>query len=123
VSVLQSLVIATLLVVMGLLPLPRLDLLGIGPLSLDERLGVIYAAVFLVNACALFYVPAIVALIGDLVPEAQQVRANGFFQVSGSVANLLGPAVAPPLFLALPLCWLLPPSNHKLTASSCSTCS
>lgn len=107
VSALQGLVIAALLVALGLTPLPLLDLLGIGPLSLDERLMVIYAAVFLVNACALFSVPSIVALIGDLVPEAQQAQANGVFQASGSLAILLGSAVAPPLFLAFGPDWAL----------------
>jgi MFS family permease len=107
VSALQTLVIAALLVILGLTPLPLLDLLGIGPLSLSERLTAIYAAVFLVNACAQFYSPAIIALIGDLVPEAQQARANGVFQVSSSLAILLGPAIAPLLFLAFGPVWAL----------------
>src|SRR5262249_53392 len=95
------------LVVLALIPLPRVDLLGLGPLSLDERLAAIYAAVFLVNACALFSVPAMVALIGDLVPGAQQTRANGPFPVPGNLAILLGPVVAPPLFLTFGPAWAL----------------
>jgi len=106
-SVLQALVIAALLVITGLTPLPLFDMVGIGPLSLHERLMAIYAAVFLVNAFAQFYSPAIIALIGDLVAEAQQARANGVFQVSSSLAILLGPAVAPPLFLAFGPAWAL----------------
>jgi MFS family permease len=107
VNALQGLVILALMSALGLLPLPLLNLLGIGPLSLEQRLGAIYAAVFLVNACALFSLPAIVALIGDLVPEARQARANGVFQVSGSLATILGPAVAAALFFAFGPTWAL----------------
>jgi MFS family permease len=107
VNALQGLVILALMSALGLLPLPLLDLLRIGQLSLEERLGAIYAAVFLVNACALFSLPAIVALIGDLVPETRQARANGVFQVSGSLATLFGPALAPALFFAFGPTWAL----------------
>jgi MFS family permease len=106
-NVLQAILLAALPIVMGLVPLPVLDLLGIGSLSLEERLGVIYAAVFLVNACAQFSNPASFALIGDLVPQAQQARAMGVFQVSSGLALLVGPAVAPPLFLAFGPAWAL----------------
>jgi MFS family permease len=107
VSALQALLLVAMLLVLGLTPLPVLDLIGVGPLSLDQQLGVIYAAVFLVNACAQFANPASLALIGDLVAEAQQARAMGALQVSTSLGLLFGPAVAPPLFLAVGPEWAL----------------
>jgi MFS family permease len=110
VSVLQGLLVAALLLATGILPLPFLDALTgrqDGTLPLEWQLGAIYAIVFLVNACAQFFNPATVALIGDIVPEANQARANGLFQVSASLAILLGPAIAPPLLLAFGPQWAL----------------
>ena len=70
-------------------------------------LGAIYAVVFLMNTADQFFSPAMLALVGDLVPEAQQPKAMGLRQASVSLASILGPALAAPLFIAFGGQWSL----------------
>src|SRR5579862_2302885 len=62
-------IVAALILATGVIPLPFLP--G-GRLPLAWTLGAIYAIVFLVNTADQFFRPAMMALIGDIVPEAAQ---------------------------------------------------
>ena len=88
------------------LPLP-LPFLSGGTLPLAWRLGAIYATVFLVNALGRFFGPASGALLGDLVREAERTRASGLQQATVSLALVIGPALAPPLYVAFGPGWAL----------------
>lgn len=78
-----------------------------GALPLGWRLGAIYATVFLVSALGRFFGPSSGALVGDLVREADRTRASGMQQATMSLALVVGPALAPPLYLAFGPRWAL----------------
>lgn len=88
----------------GLIPLPGID---VAQISIGWKLGAVYVAVFLLNACGRFFRPSSLALVGDLVPEAQQPRAMGMLQTSASLGMLIGPALATPLLVASGPDWAL----------------
>jgi MFS family permease len=69
------------------------------------QLVALYAIVFTVGACGALFQPAQIALLGDIVPEAQQPRAMGVGQASLSLAMLMGPAIAPLLVLNVGVAW------------------
>ncbi|HEX9038811.1 MAG TPA: MFS transporter [Ktedonobacterales bacterium] len=98
------------LIALALMPLAlgvRLPLLSAGPLGALWSLGVIYAAVIALSLGDQFFRPASLALVGALVGEAEQPQAMGLMQGSASLAMLIGPAVAPPLYLAFGPQWAL----------------
>jgi len=76
-------------------------------LPLAGRLGVVYGVVVLTTGCAQFFDPARLALIGDIVAEPDQPRASGLEQVTSSVAMVVGPALAAPLYVALGAQWAI----------------
>src|SRR5262245_42725730 len=104
VDAMRVVLVLALLPATGLIPLPGL---ANTQLSLGWKLGAVYAVVFLLTACGRFFRPASFALIGDLVPEAQQARAMGMLQTSASLAILIGPALATPLLVAFGPYWAL----------------
>jgi MFS family permease len=101
---LRAVLVAFLLLISGVVSLPFLP--G-GHLPLFWQLGAIYAVVFLLNALSQFFRPASLALTGDIVPEETQARAMGLSQTSMSIAMILGPTLAAPLFVALGPEWAL----------------
>jgi MFS family permease len=100
----RAVLVVLLLLTSGVVPLPFLP--G-GHLPLFWQLGVIYAVVFLLNALSQFFRPASLALTGDIVPEETQARAMGLSQTSMSIAMILGPTLAAPLFVAVGPKWAL----------------
>jgi MFS family permease len=103
-SVLQAVVVAALLIVSGVLPLPFVP--G-GRLPLFWQLGVIYGAVFLINAGEQFFAPATLALIGDTIEADLQPRATGLRQMNSALATIVGPPLAAPLLFAFGVQWAL----------------
>ncbi|HEU5348654.1 MAG TPA: MFS transporter [Ktedonobacterales bacterium] len=101
---LRAVLVGLLILTAGIVPLPFLP--G-GRLPLYWQLGVIYAVVFLLNALSQFFRPASLALIGDIVPEETQTRAMGLDQTSMSIATILGPTLAAPIFVAFGPEWAL----------------
>lgn len=101
---LRAIIVAMMILATGVVPLPFVT--G-GRLPLAWTLGVIYAGVFLVYTAEQFFRPAMTALIGDLVPEAEQPKAIGLGQASVSLATIIGPALAAPLFIAFGAQWAL----------------
>lgn len=101
---LRVFIAAALILATGAVPLPFLP--G-GRLPLMWTLGAIYAIVFLVNAADQFFRPAMMALVGDIVPEADQPKALGMGQASVALASVVGPALAAPLFIAFGAQWAL----------------
>jgi len=76
-------------------------------LPLAWRLGAVYGVVVLTTLCAQFFDPARLALIGDVVAEPDQPRASGLEQVTMSLALVVGPALAAPLYVALGAQWAI----------------
>ena len=72
-----------------------------------DLLGVIYGTLALVTAAGQFFGPARLALIGDVVADAQRERASGLAQSSSSIAAIVGPALAAPLFVTGGAGWAL----------------
>jgi MFS family permease len=96
----------------ALAPLPlalgaRLPFLSEEARSPLWTLALIYAAVAALAICAQFFSPAALALIAEIVDEAERPRAMGLLQGSSSLAMLIGPAAAPPLLLAFGPRWAL----------------
>ncbi len=101
---LRAALVALLILTSGVVPLPFLP---DGRLPLFWQLGVVYGIVFLLNTFSQFFRPASLALIGDIVPEETQARAMGLSQTSMSIAMILGPTLAAPLFVAFGPEWAL----------------
>lgn len=78
-----------------------------GRLPLAWQLATVYAVVFLATCCTQFFSPARLALVGDIVPAAQQTRASGLLQTTMGLSFILGPALAAPLFFAAGATWAL----------------
>ena len=113
-DVLRALLIGLLLLATNMAPLPFLP--G-GRLPLMWQLGAIFAIVFLASTCAQFFNPSRLALIGDIVEEHDLPRASGLVQTSQSMAMLLGPAIAPPLYLLAGVQWAIIANALSFVAS------
>lgn len=100
----RAVLVALLILTAGVVPLPFLP--G-GRLPLFWQLGVIYGVVLLLNTLSQFFRPASLALTGDIVPEQSQAHAMGLSQTSMSIAMILGPTLAAPLFVVLGPEWAL----------------
>jgi MFS family permease len=101
---LRAALVALLILTSGVVPLPFVP--G-GRLPLLWQLGVVYAVVLLLNTFSQFFRPASLALTGDIVPEETQARAMGLSQTSMSIATILGPTLAAPIFVAFGPEWAL----------------
>lgn len=115
-DVLRAVLVAGLILSSGLVPLPFLP---DGRLPIFWQLGVIYAVVFLLNTFSQFFRPASLALTGDLVSEKMQAHATGLSQTSMSIAMILGPTLAAPLFVAFGPEWALGINACSFVASFC----
>ncbi|WP_328465589.1 MFS transporter [Streptomyces sp. NBC_00448] len=76
-------------------------------MPLSVRLGFIYVVVALNATAAQFFGPARFALISRTVPPEDRARAAGLTQASSSVAAVIGPPLAAPLFFSLGVGWAL----------------
>jgi MFS family permease len=94
----------TLLLLVSVVPLPFLP--G-GRLPVFWELGAIYVVVFLTSACAQFFNPSQMALIGDIVEERSRARASGMSQMTFSFAILIAPPLAAPVLFAFGVQWTL----------------
>jgi MFS family permease len=98
---LRAALIVLLLPLTGLVPHLRVH-----P-SVAWQLGCIYAIVVLTTMCSLFFNPARVALIGDVVSPQERARASGLGQMTQHLASLVGPPMAGPIFFTLGARWAL----------------
>jgi MFS family permease len=102
--------IVSALVTLALIPATGLIQIG-GLLTIPHStawtLGAIYVAVAALAICARFSNPAALAMLGQIVEEPSRAKAMGFLQGSMSLAMLVGPAVAAPLYLAFGAEWAL----------------
>jgi MFS family permease len=78
-----------------------------GQLPLEWQLGAIYGVVFLASVCVQFFIPARLALIGDIVAQPHHARAFGQSQVAYFLAFVLGPPLAALLFFTVGVQWAL----------------
>jgi MFS family permease len=79
----------------------------IDALSPGVQIGMIYVVVFLVSVCAQFFAPARVATIAEIVDEECRPQAASISQLLSSLALIIGPAVAAPLFFGVGVRWAL----------------
>jgi MFS family permease len=70
-------------------------------------LGCLYTTIALLTAASQFFGPSRLALIGDVVSDEHRERASGLAQTSGAVTDILGPALAAPLFFTVGAGWSL----------------
>ncbi len=91
----RAVLIAVLALITGAVALPALPSAG---LSTRAQLAAIYAVVFLAGVCAQFFAPARLAIIQEIVPEPYRARASGLSQATSSLAMILGPMAAAPLY-------------------------
>jgi MFS family permease len=92
----RAVLIALLTLCTGILAVPWLP-----TPSIAWQLGFLYVAVVLVGVCGQFFSPARMAMIGQIVPEDQRARASGLSQMTSSLAMIVGPVVAVPVFFAI----------------------
>jgi predicted MFS family arabinose efflux permease len=64
-----------------------------------------FVILLLIASGSQFFLPARVAVVADLVPPEQHPQAYGSLQQANYFAQILGPAVAAPLFIALGPVW------------------
>lgn len=101
---LRAIIVVLPIIAVGVFPLP---FFAGGRLPLFWTLGLIYAVIVLVNIGEQFFRPSVMALIQDITPPEQQARAIGLSQVSFSLAIVLGPSLAAPLYAAFGPEWAL----------------
>jgi hypothetical protein len=90
----RALLIAPLLLLTDLLPLPF-------ALPVLAKLLFLYLIVFLSSMCAQMFNPAAFGLLGDIVTAERQAQANGLLQMSGGSVAILAPPIATVLYFAL----------------------
>lgn len=72
------------------------------------ELSAVYLAVALESAAAQFFNPSRLATLGRIVPSAEhRAKASGLLQATSSLATIIGPPVAAPLFFASGAQWAL----------------
>ncbi len=99
-DLLRAILVAVLLLVSGLVPLP----FELTPLI---KLVTIYIVVLLATICSQFFNPARLALIGDVVAPEYRGQASGLAQFSMALAMIIGPPLASPLLFAFGVRWAL----------------
>jgi len=92
---LRAFIVAALVVASGVFPLP---FIAGNRLPLVWTLGLLYGVVVLVNVGEQFFRPSAMALVQEIVPTELQARAMGFSQGSISIALIIGPSLAAPLY-------------------------
>jgi MFS family permease len=71
-------------------------------------LAAVYVAVFALSGAGQFFAPAMLAVIGDIVPDdAGRARAAGLAEAAASAAGIIGPMVAAPLLFTAGVQWAL----------------
>lgn len=101
---LRAVIVTLLIGASGAFPLP---FLAGGRLPLFWTLGLIYGVVVLVNMAEQFFRPSMMAMIQEVVPPEHQARAMGMSQASLSLALIIGPSLAAPLYAAFGPQWAL----------------
>jgi MFS family permease len=66
-----------------------------------------FVIILLIASGQQFFLPARVAVVADLVPEEQHAQAYGSLQQASYLAQIVGPALAAPLYFALGPSWAI----------------
>jgi MFS family permease len=103
-DLLRGLLVLLLALTSGMVPLPFVD--G-GRLSVFWQLGTVYGVVALCSVCSQFFIPARLALVGDIVAPPHRARAFGQMQATFFLSIVLGPALAALLFFSIGVQWAL----------------
>ncbi len=103
-TALQAIFALLLIPPVASLPLP---LVGSARLPTFWALGVIYADVAILTICAQFAIPAQLALIKDIVPDAKEDQAQEMTQAIQGLAVVIGPPIAAALVFGASIRWAL----------------
>lgn len=102
-DVLRALLIALLIPLTGLVPLPWVS----EPLPALWRIGAIYGVVLAASVCGQFFTPARFTILSEILPEEQRERASAMEQTSSSITRIIGPFLAAPLLFVVGVQWAL----------------
>ncbi|GLV60520.1 MFS transporter [Dictyobacter sp. S3.2.2.5] len=97
---LRALLVCSLLLVSGVLPMSL-------NLSLPIKLTILYVIVGGASCCSQFFNPSSMALLGLIVPEEQRTRASALSMGTGMFAWTLGPAIASVLYASFGIGWAI----------------
>ncbi|GCE12813.1 MFS transporter [Tengunoibacter tsumagoiensis] len=97
---------AALISLLFLLVIPLPGLAG-GHLPALGQLGMIYLVIILTTACSLFFDPARLTIIQDVVAEAHLERATGLAILTQNTLRIVGPSLAAPLLFVFGVQWAL----------------
>jgi MFS family permease len=103
-TALQAILAMLLILPAANVPLP---FIGHAHLPVFWLLSVAYADVALITSCAQFFLPAQLALVKDIVPDAKQDQALEMTQAIQGLAVIIGPPVAAVLVFGLGVQWAL----------------
>ncbi|HXM58658.1 MAG TPA: MFS transporter [Candidatus Dormibacteraeota bacterium] len=81
------------------------------------RVAGVYAVVGLATVCSTFFTPAQVALVGDLVPPEERVRASSLVQLAVSGGQVVGPTLGAALYFAWGVQWAMAVDAASFLAS------
>lgn len=93
-----------LLLLVLVLPLPFLP--G-NKLPALWQIGIIYAVIVLTTSCSLFFGPARLTIIQQVVENGQLERASGLALVTQNITRIIGPSLAAPLLFVFGMQWAL----------------
>ncbi|WP_051367520.1 MFS transporter [Hamadaea tsunoensis] len=94
---------ARMLLIAALLTIPLLQ----HTISTAAQLAILYAVLAAASSFAEFFHPSRLAVIGAIVPSADQTTASGRLQAVTALAQVLGPPLAAPLLLTFGVQWAL----------------
>jgi MFS family permease len=100
----RAMLIGLLVLATNVVPLPFVP---DGHIPLAGQLGMLYAVVFMNAVCTQFFGPARMALIRDIVTEPARAQATGLSQAVQMLGMVIGPPLAPLLYLAAGAQWAI----------------
>lgn len=104
--IIMDLIRAVLIALLILIAIPVPFLPG-AHLPVIWQLAAIYLVILLTTACSLFFNPARLTIIQDVVNEPELERASGLALLTQNTSRIIGPSIAAPLLFVLGLQWAL----------------
>lgn len=76
-------------------------------IPVGAQLTFLYVVIAICSAFAEFFNPSRLAVLGEIVPPADQPKASAHLQAAFSTAQIIGPPIAAPLLLDFGVQWAL----------------
>ena len=109
-------------IIVGMDALRGLIMLIVGALAFTDKLSVpiVLAAAFLASACSVFFSPAVITLMLDIIPHDDMVRGQSVHSGITSFINLVGKALSGALvaFLGVPLIIVINGISYLFSAAT-----